>query len=212
MSSSLVIDTRVRLRSGYELPLLGLGVYLNNDAKPACLAALKTGYRHIDSARMYGNEAQVGEAVRESGIPRSQIYITFDAPLIDPAFLQTRADLTTLTEAVKAAHRFAAAPAWRDIIIAPFAAAANTTADAGIEAYIAEQVATFRHPMGTARIATAEGPGVVDSSLLVEGAVGLRVVDASVFPHIFGAHLQAPVYAIAERASYLIKRAHNIPL
>ncbi|KAI1789489.1 Aldo/keto reductase [Ganoderma leucocontextum] len=76
MSSPLAIDTTVRLRSGYELPLLGLGVYLNNDAKAASLAALKAGYRHIDSARMYGNEAQVGEAVRESGIPRSQLYIT----------------------------------------------------------------------------------------------------------------------------------------
>lgn len=76
MSSPLAIDTTVRLRSGYELPLLGLGVYLNDDAKPASLAALKAGYRHIDSARMYGNEAQVGEAVRESGIPRSQVFIT----------------------------------------------------------------------------------------------------------------------------------------
>ncbi|KAM5541847.1 hypothetical protein V8D89_004576 [Ganoderma adspersum] len=76
MSTPLAIDTTVRLRSGYELPLLGLGVYLNNDAKPASLAALKAGYRHIDSARMYGNEPQVGEAVRESGIPRGQVYIT----------------------------------------------------------------------------------------------------------------------------------------
>ncbi|KAM5543931.1 hypothetical protein V8D89_002548 [Ganoderma adspersum] len=76
MSSSLSIDMIVHLRSDYELPRLGLGVYLNNDAKPASLAALKAGYRHIDSAHMYGNEAQVGEAVQESGIPRSQIYIT----------------------------------------------------------------------------------------------------------------------------------------
>ncbi|KAL7283931.1 LOW QUALITY PROTEIN: hypothetical protein ACG7TL_001203 [Trametes sanguinea] len=60
----------------YELPLLGLGVYQNDDCKPAVLAALKHGYRHIDTARMYGNEAQVGEAVRESGVPRDQVFVT----------------------------------------------------------------------------------------------------------------------------------------
>ncbi|KAM5541851.1 hypothetical protein V8D89_004580 [Ganoderma adspersum] len=137
----------------------------------------------------------------------------FDAPLIDPAFMQTRSDLATLTEAVKVAHRFAAAPAWKDFVITPFVDAVNTTTDADIHAYIADQVATFRHPMGTARMSTSElGSGVVDSKLLVENVVGLRIVDASVFPHIFGAHLQAPVYAIAERASDLVKRAHGIPL
>ncbi len=109
----------------------------------------------------------------------------FDAPLIDPAFMQTRSDLATLTEAVKAAHRFAAAPAWNDFVIKPFAAAVNTTNDADIHAYIAGQVATFRHPMGTARIATSEfGSGVVDSNLLVEKVVGLRIVDASIFVRI----------------------------
>ncbi|OSC99420.1 Aldo/keto reductase [Trametes coccinea BRFM310] len=72
----LSLTSTVKLSSGYELPVVGLGVYQNNDCKPACLAALKHGYRHIDSARMYRNEEQVGHAVRESGIPRSEIFIT----------------------------------------------------------------------------------------------------------------------------------------
>ena len=109
----------------------------------------------------------------------------FDAPLIDPAFMQTRSDLATLTEAVKAAHRFAAAPAWRDFIITPFVDTVNTTTDADIHAYITQQVATFRHPMGTARISTSElGSGVVNSKLLVENVAGLRIVDASIFVRI----------------------------
>ncbi|EJF58130.1 Aldo/keto reductase [Dichomitus squalens LYAD-421 SS1] len=90
-ASPLAIDTTVRLRSGYELPLLGLGVYMNDDAKTASLAALKAGYRHIDSARMYGNEAQVGEAVRESGIPRNQIYITSKVTNDDHGYEKTLA-------------------------------------------------------------------------------------------------------------------------
>ncbi|KAN0126786.1 NADP-dependent oxidoreductase domain containing protein [Russula decolorans] len=58
------------------MPVVGLGVYQNPNCKPACLAALQSGYRHIDSARAYRNEAQVGDAVRESGVPRQDIFIT----------------------------------------------------------------------------------------------------------------------------------------
>ena len=58
------------------MPLLGLGVYQNNDCFPAVLAALKHGYRHVDSARMYRNEAEVGRAVRESGVPRSEVFVS----------------------------------------------------------------------------------------------------------------------------------------
>jgi len=76
MSRALALSSTVKLSSGYEMPLLGLGVYKNNDAMPACLAALKHGYRHIDSARLYGNEAQVGEAVRQSGLKREEVFIT----------------------------------------------------------------------------------------------------------------------------------------
>ncbi|KAI9061587.1 GMC oxidoreductase [Trametes sanguinea] len=137
----------------------------------------------------------------------------FDAPLIDPAFMQTESDLAILTEAVKAAHRFAAAPAWKDFIIAPFKEAAQTTTDDEIHAYIRSMISTFRHPMGTAMMSgPLDSKGVVNPDLRVKKVNGLRVVDASVFPHIFGAHLQAPVYAIAERAADLIKEAHGIPL
>ncbi|KAG7089808.1 hypothetical protein E1B28_011457 [Marasmius oreades] len=76
MTRDFSFNSTVRLNSGQDLPLLGLGTYLNDDCKPACLAALKKGYKHIDTARMYGNESQVGEALRESGVPREEIYIT----------------------------------------------------------------------------------------------------------------------------------------
>ncbi|KAL6309362.1 Aldo/keto reductase [Sparassis latifolia] len=76
MTETLSLASTVRLSSGHLMPLLGLGVYQNNDCSAACLAALKHGYRHIDSARMYKNEAQVGQAVRDSGIPREEIFVT----------------------------------------------------------------------------------------------------------------------------------------
>jgi 2,5-diketo-D-gluconate reductase A len=68
----------VTLNNGVEIPQLGFGVYqiAPEDATGACLDALEVGYRHIDTAEMYGNEREVGEAVRKSGIPREEIFIT----------------------------------------------------------------------------------------------------------------------------------------
>ncbi|EIM82141.1 Aldo/keto reductase [Stereum hirsutum FP-91666 SS1] len=58
------------------MKLLGFGVYQNYDTKNSCLEALAAGYRHIDSAQAYRNEAHVGEAIREAGIPREQVFVT----------------------------------------------------------------------------------------------------------------------------------------
>ncbi|WP_026819687.1 aldo/keto reductase [Arthrobacter castelli] len=68
----------ITLNDGTVIPQLGFGVFQikPEDTKDATLAALETGYRHIDTAQMYGNEKQVGEAVRESGIDRSELFVT----------------------------------------------------------------------------------------------------------------------------------------
>ncbi len=61
-----------------SIPQLGFGVYQvpPEDTKKATLTALEVGYRHIDTAQMYGNEKGVGEAVRESGLDRSDVFVT----------------------------------------------------------------------------------------------------------------------------------------
>src|SRR5919112_32520 len=61
-----------------EIPILGLGTYgrTGEDGAAAILKALEIGYRHMDTAQSYGTEASVGEAVRRSGIPRSEMFIT----------------------------------------------------------------------------------------------------------------------------------------
>jgi 2,5-diketo-D-gluconate reductase A len=68
----------IRLNNGVEIPQLGFGVFKvpPRDTKAATLTALEVGYRHIDTAEMYGNEREVGEAVRESGLDRSQVFVT----------------------------------------------------------------------------------------------------------------------------------------
>ena len=68
----------IELNNGKKIPQLGYGVYLiPNDVTEKCvLEALKVGYRHIDTAHMYGNEKEVGSAIKKSGIPREEIFVT----------------------------------------------------------------------------------------------------------------------------------------
>ena len=73
-------DGRARaLVDGNEIPLLGLGVWQVDDGREcedAVRWGLEAGYRHIDTAQAYGNERSVGKAIRDSGVPREDIYIT----------------------------------------------------------------------------------------------------------------------------------------
>lgn len=67
------------LTNGIEMPLLGLGVYKMTEREETLQAidkALKVGYRAIDTASLYGNEVEVGEAIRNSGIEREEIFVT----------------------------------------------------------------------------------------------------------------------------------------
>ncbi len=69
----------VTLNDGNKIPQFGLGVYMvrgDELTREACLTALQMGYRHIDTAHAYQNERGVGAAVRGSGIPRNEIWIT----------------------------------------------------------------------------------------------------------------------------------------
>ena len=66
------------LVSGPAIPAVGLGVFRASpaDTRAAVLAALQAGYRHVDTAAVYGNEAAVGAAIRESGVPRDEVWVT----------------------------------------------------------------------------------------------------------------------------------------
>jgi 2,5-diketo-D-gluconate reductase A len=68
----------IELRDGNTIPQLGFGVFQIKpaDTEKAVTIALDTGYRHIDTAAMYGNEAEVGAAIRNSDIPRDEIFVT----------------------------------------------------------------------------------------------------------------------------------------
>jgi methylglyoxal/glyoxal reductase len=77
--TSLSIESAVKLNNNVRMPILGLGVYQTSpgrETQHAVRFAIRIGYRHIDTARIYGNEADVGQAVRDSGLRREDLFIT----------------------------------------------------------------------------------------------------------------------------------------
>ncbi|MGF2385291.1 aldo/keto reductase [Lentilactobacillus otakiensis] len=81
-----------KLNNGIEIPATGFGVFQieNGGTKQAVLDALSAGYRLIDTAQAYGNEAEVGEAIQEAGIPRDQLFITTKVWVSDTGYDATK--------------------------------------------------------------------------------------------------------------------------
>lgn len=84
------LQDRFTLSNGLRMPRIGFGTWQITDASEAygaTASALACGYRHIDTARVYGNEDSVGAALRDSGIPRSEVFVTSKLPaeIKDPA-------------------------------------------------------------------------------------------------------------------------------
>jgi diketogulonate reductase-like aldo/keto reductase len=86
----MTVDHTRRLADGNAIPLLGLGVWQvepGRETEDAVRWALEAGYRHIDTAQAYGNEDSVGRALRDSGVPREEVFVTtkFNPRSRDPA-------------------------------------------------------------------------------------------------------------------------------
>src|SRR3954467_4547192 len=79
------------LNNGVEMPALGLGVFQTppEETRAAVEAALRTGYRHIDTAAAYGNEREVGQAVHASGVARAEVFIETKIWISDYGYDQT---------------------------------------------------------------------------------------------------------------------------
>jgi len=73
------LSPTLKLNNGVEMPILGLGVFKSQEGEEAYNAvryAIEAGYRHIDTAAIYGNEVSVGKAIKDSGVKREDIFIT----------------------------------------------------------------------------------------------------------------------------------------
>lgn len=85
------ITDSFKLANDVKVPCLGFGTYLTppEETKASVLEALKVGYRHIDTAKAYGNEIPVGDAIRECGIARDEIFVTTKHWVVDRGYEKT---------------------------------------------------------------------------------------------------------------------------
>lgn len=74
--AKLRLDSTFKLNDGNLIPRLGLGVYLTMGTDAIATALKTTGYRHVDTAQWYENEREVGQAFKESGLKRDEVWIT----------------------------------------------------------------------------------------------------------------------------------------
>lgn len=93
--------TYTQLNDGNKIPTVGFGVFqipADGSTYTAVAEALKAGYRHIDTAQAYFNEAEVGRAIKDSGIPREEIFVTSKLWIQDYAYETARATIDTTLE------------------------------------------------------------------------------------------------------------------
>jgi choline dehydrogenase len=114
-----------------------------------------------------------------------------NAPLaIDPRYFSHPADMAAMIEAVRLSRRIAEQPALADWNVGEHFPGPDVASDAAIADYVARDVSTWFHPVGTCRMGT--GPdAVVDPSLRVHGVAGLRVADASIMPDVVSVNTNA---------------------
>ena len=124
----------------------------------------------------------------------------FDPPAIDPRWLTNPVDRQVLVEALRFNRQILATPPMQLLQPAQFVPPVDADEDA-LDQIINTGIRTEFHPSGTLAMLPLEQGGVVDSHLRVWGTQNLRVVDAGIFPMIPAAHLQAVVYAVAEKVS-----------
>ncbi|KAF8632495.1 hypothetical protein AX15_001862 [Amanita polypyramis BW_CC] len=129
----------------------------------------------------------------------------FAPPVIDERALDNEIDMDMMVDAVKFVRKVAETGELAAIGHSELVPGAGVQTDEQLREWIKSSVQTLYHPIGTASMLPREDGGVVDPTLKVYGTDNLRVVDASTMPIHISAHTQATVYAIAEKASDIIK-------
>jgi 2,5-diketo-D-gluconate reductase A len=156
MTTTSPLDRTAALAGGGRIPLIGFGTWRlsGSAAREAVGWALEAGYRHLDTATMYRNEADVGRAVRESGVPRADVFLTTKLP--QERARHARATLEASLAALDTDHvdlwlihwppgRGAGVATWRDFIAARDEGLATAI---GVSNYSLDQIDELRAETG----------------------------------------------------------------
>jgi len=146
-------------------------------------------------------------------VSRGSVHINSSNPLAPPRiignYLTSDYDVQVLLEAIRLNSKIAASPPLSADIALQVAPPLELQSDNDLINFMRETAGVGDHVIGTAAMASKELGGVVDHTLIVYGTLNLRVIDASIFPMQLAAHPQATVFAIAEKASDMIKLTYQ---
>ncbi|KAF7898984.1 uncharacterized protein EAF01_008197 [Botrytis porri] len=196
--------------------------YLPSDIDSTILAGYEAQYR-ILTRDLASNKMPIMEFIFGGGpvstglqhpFSRGSVAITsadpFTSPSANPGFLTHQTDLLLLIAAAKYARKIINTPIFAPLSPVETVPGPSVQTDADFEAWVRSTIATTFHPSGTTSMMKRQYGGVVDSNYKVYGVNNLRAVDAGTFPMIQSAHLQVTVYAMAERASDVIKKSWRL--
>jgi choline dehydrogenase len=127
-----------------------------------------------------------------------------DAPVIEPNSLAAAEDLDALVAGAQWLRRLAATPALSAIIEQELKPGDAVQSREALQDDIRQRASSVFHPVGTCRMGPGPAQAVVDARLRVYGLEGLRVIDASVFPHITSGNTNAPTIMVAEKGADLV--------
>ncbi|KAJ1023366.1 hypothetical protein NDA18_004890 [Ustilago nuda] len=148
------------------------------------------------------------QAALQHPLSRGSIIINstnpFAPPIIDPAYLSNPADMTILRQGFKLARRLATTPPLSNFTSSETTPGTDVSSDEQWEKWIRSAVSTEFHPSSTCSMLPRDQGGVVDSNLRVYGTRNVRVIDASVPPLSFSAHLMSVTYGLAELGAELV--------
>lgn len=179
-----------------------------NKQRALLLAAFATNDVAVDEF-LVGTSAGAGISLQHP-LSRGSVQIRstspWDNPMINSRSVSDPLDRAILVESMRYARRFHASPGMAPFSPVEVSPGTDVVSDEALTEVAREAlVPTFAHPSCTCPMMPREIGGVVDVKLRVYGISGLRIVDASVFPLIPACHLQATVYAVAEKAADIIK-------
>ncbi|KAI0743155.1 GMC oxidoreductase [Daedaleopsis nitida] len=183
-----------------------------NDVFPSSVGQVEI-LLQLTSTAPDGSNALIIQAGLQHPYSQGRLYITsadpFTQPTLDPQYLSHPVDKTILREGLKLARKIAGTAPLSAAVGEEVTPGSAVQTDAEWEAWLAQNIGTEFHPSSTCAMLPREQGGVVDADLKVYGLGNVRVVDASVFPISVSAHLQAPVYGLAEQAAKMIRASYS---
>ncbi|KXH40091.1 GMC oxidoreductase [Colletotrichum simmondsii] len=162
-------------------------------------------------AASWGQMSIANQKPLSRGTVRSRSASIFDGPVVDPRYCADPLDCKIIRLGLQLVQRLMRTEAMTPLQPVVEDPRLNSTDETELVAALKPLVGTEYHPSGTTSMMPLELGGVVDAELMVYGTCNLRVVDAGIMPLVPGAHIQAAVYAVAEKAADIIKAAAGRP-